>query len=120
MMVKRREEQAGVLVQAVQNHNPDVIIVDEIGTAKVLYIVQHLLQHVLARSHLLLYRTPCTGHDRGRIGTVPGAACCYAVEADFYGMLLMFAGEIAAARTVCELGMLLMGTAHGSSLSTLL
>jgi stage III sporulation protein SpoIIIAA len=35
MMVRRREEQAGVLVQAVQNHNPDVIIVDEIGTKAV-------------------------------------------------------------------------------------
>jgi stage III sporulation protein SpoIIIAA len=35
MMVRRREGQADVLVQAVQNHNPDVIIVDEIGTAKV-------------------------------------------------------------------------------------
>jgi nucleoside-triphosphatase THEP1 len=32
MMVRRHEEQVGVLVQAVQNHNPDVIIVDEIGT----------------------------------------------------------------------------------------
>jgi stage III sporulation protein SpoIIIAA len=35
MMVRRREEQAAILVQAVQNHNPDVIIVDEIGTAQV-------------------------------------------------------------------------------------
>lgn len=34
-MVPSREEQADILVQAVQNHNPDVIIVDEIGTSKV-------------------------------------------------------------------------------------
>jgi stage III sporulation protein SpoIIIAA len=62
MMVRRREEQADVLVQAVQNHNPDVIIVDEIGTSK----------------------------------------------------------EVAAARTICERGVLLIGTAHGISLSSLL
>jgi hypothetical protein len=35
LMVPRREQQADILVQAVQNHNPDVIIVDEIGTTKV-------------------------------------------------------------------------------------
>jgi stage III sporulation protein SpoIIIAA len=35
MMVASREQQAEVLVQAVQNHNPDVIIVDEIGTKAV-------------------------------------------------------------------------------------
>ena len=35
MMVPRRVDQAAVLVEAVQNHNPDVIIVDEIGTPKV-------------------------------------------------------------------------------------
>jgi stage III sporulation protein SpoIIIAA len=34
-MVPRREQQADILVQAVQNHNPDVIIVDEIGTKQV-------------------------------------------------------------------------------------
>eukprot|EP00878_Enallax_costatus_P005606 GHUV01005879.1.p1 GENE.GHUV01005879.1~~GHUV01005879.1.p1 ORF type:complete len:850 (+),score=282.70 GHUV01005879.1:452-3001(+) len=34
MMVPHREQQAEVLVQAVQNHTPDVIIVDEIGTEK--------------------------------------------------------------------------------------
>ncbi|WIA32455.1 hypothetical protein OEZ86_003276 [Tetradesmus obliquus] len=62
MMVARREEQAGVLVEAVQNHNPDVVVVDEIGTAK----------------------------------------------------------EVAAARTICERGVLLVGTAHGSSLAGLL
>ncbi|WIA12322.1 hypothetical protein OEZ85_012377 [Tetradesmus obliquus] len=62
MMVARREEQAGVLVQAVQNHNPDVVVVDEIGTAK----------------------------------------------------------EVAAARTICERSVLLVGTAHGSSLAGLL
>jgi stage III sporulation protein SpoIIIAA len=38
MMVRRREEQAGVLVQAVQNHNPDVIIVDKIGTKAVSFL----------------------------------------------------------------------------------
>jgi hypothetical protein len=35
MMVPSRQHQAEVLVQAVQNHNPDVIIVDEIGTKAV-------------------------------------------------------------------------------------
>jgi len=35
IMVPRREQQADILVQAVQNHNPDVIIVDEIGTKQV-------------------------------------------------------------------------------------
>ena len=35
MMVRRREDQAGVLVEAVQNHSPEVIIVDEIGTSQV-------------------------------------------------------------------------------------
>eukprot|EP00878_Enallax_costatus_P035275 GHUV01039290.1.p2 GENE.GHUV01039290.1~~GHUV01039290.1.p2 ORF type:complete len:147 (+),score=23.01 GHUV01039290.1:707-1147(+) len=35
MMVRRREDQADVLIEAVQNHTPDVIIVDEIGTKKV-------------------------------------------------------------------------------------
>jgi stage III sporulation protein SpoIIIAA len=34
-MVPCREQQAEMLVQAVQNHNPDVIIVDEIGTKQV-------------------------------------------------------------------------------------
>jgi stage III sporulation protein SpoIIIAA len=34
-MVPSRDDQADILVQAVQNHNPDVIIVDEIGTSKV-------------------------------------------------------------------------------------
>jgi stage III sporulation protein SpoIIIAA len=34
-MVPRRDQQADILVQAVQNHNPDVIIVDEIGTKQV-------------------------------------------------------------------------------------
>jgi len=35
MMVPRREQQAEILVQAVQNHNPQVLIVDEIGTKEV-------------------------------------------------------------------------------------
>lgn len=35
MMVPHRDRQAEVLVQAVQNHNPDVIIVDDIGNSKV-------------------------------------------------------------------------------------
>lgn len=35
LMVPSRERQADILVQAVQNHNPHVLIVDEIGTAKV-------------------------------------------------------------------------------------
>ena len=35
MMVRRREQQAEVLVEAVQNHSPEVIIVDEIGTKEV-------------------------------------------------------------------------------------
>lgn len=35
MMVPRREHQAKLLVQAVQNHNPQVLIVDEIGTKEV-------------------------------------------------------------------------------------
>jgi stage III sporulation protein SpoIIIAA len=35
MMVPRREQQAQLLVQAVQNHTPQVIIVDEIGTKQV-------------------------------------------------------------------------------------
>lgn len=35
MMVPRREQQAQLLVQAVQNHTPQVIIVDEIGTKEV-------------------------------------------------------------------------------------
>ena len=35
LMVPHREQQAEILVQAVQNHNPDVIIVDEIGTKQV-------------------------------------------------------------------------------------
>lgn len=35
MMVSHRNQQADILVQAVQNHTPDVIIVDEIGTAQV-------------------------------------------------------------------------------------
>ena len=35
MMVSSREEQAHVLVEAVQNHSPQVIIVDEIGTRRV-------------------------------------------------------------------------------------
>lgn len=34
-MVPHREQQADILVQAVQNHNPDVIIVDELGTWQV-------------------------------------------------------------------------------------
>src|SRR5690242_5241059 len=38
LMVPRREQQADILLQAVQNHNPDVIIVDEIGTWKVGHI----------------------------------------------------------------------------------
>jgi stage III sporulation protein SpoIIIAA len=35
MMVRRRDDQAEVLVEAVQNHSPDVVIVDEIGTSQV-------------------------------------------------------------------------------------
>jgi stage III sporulation protein SpoIIIAA len=35
MMVRRREEQAQVMVEAVQNHSPEVVIVDEIGTKAV-------------------------------------------------------------------------------------
>lgn len=35
MMVPRRDRQAEILVQAVQNHNPQVLIVDEIGTKEV-------------------------------------------------------------------------------------
>lgn len=35
LMVPSREQQADILVQAVQNHTPDVVIVDEIGTRKV-------------------------------------------------------------------------------------
>jgi stage III sporulation protein SpoIIIAA len=35
MMVASRAQQAGVLVQAVQNHNPNVIIVDKVGTKAV-------------------------------------------------------------------------------------
>jgi stage III sporulation protein SpoIIIAA len=35
MMVSCREEQASVLVEAVQNHSPQVVIVDEIGTRRV-------------------------------------------------------------------------------------
>jgi stage III sporulation protein SpoIIIAA len=34
-MVPSRDQQAEILVQAVQNHTPDVIIVDEIGTRQV-------------------------------------------------------------------------------------
>jgi hypothetical protein len=48
-MVPRREQQADILVQAVQNHNPDVIIVDEIGTKQVrgLGASAHLASHSL-------------------------------------------------------------------------
>lgn len=35
MMVPQRDRQAEILVQAVQNHNPQVLIVDEIGTKEV-------------------------------------------------------------------------------------
>jgi stage III sporulation protein SpoIIIAA len=52
-MVPRREEQADILVQAVQNHNPDVIIVDEIGTWQVrLAIVRRAADFALV---LVLY-----------------------------------------------------------------
>eukprot|EP00878_Enallax_costatus_P014210 GHUV01014864.1.p1 GENE.GHUV01014864.1~~GHUV01014864.1.p1 ORF type:complete len:289 (+),score=92.10 GHUV01014864.1:70-867(+) len=62
MMVPRRNQQAAVLVEAVQNHGPDVIIVDEIGTRQ----------------------------------------------------------EVEAARTIAQRGVLLIGTAHGATLSNLL
>lgn len=47
LMVPRREQQAAILVQAVQNHNPDVIIVDEIGTRQVTMALSYALKHVL-------------------------------------------------------------------------
>eukprot|EP00775_Hariotina_reticulata_P005541 gene5541-5777_t len=62
MMVPHREQQAQVLVEAIQNHAPDCIIVDEIGTRQ----------------------------------------------------------EVAAARTIAQRGVLLVGTAHGIWLSDLL
>lgn len=34
MQVKTRTEQHSVLIEAVQNHNPQVIVIDEIGTAE--------------------------------------------------------------------------------------
>jgi stage III sporulation protein SpoIIIAA len=34
MQVKKKAEQHDVLLEAVQNHNPNVIIIDEIGTAQ--------------------------------------------------------------------------------------
>jgi stage III sporulation protein SpoIIIAA len=46
MMVPHRSRQADVLIQAVQNHAPDVIIVDEIGNSK----VQHMKQGRLTGS----------------------------------------------------------------------
>jgi stage III sporulation protein SpoIIIAA len=33
MMVPSRQEQHAVLIEAVQNHMPDVLVVDEIGSA---------------------------------------------------------------------------------------
>ena len=62
MMVPERDRQHEVMREAVQNHNPDVIIIDEIGDLR----------------------------------------------------------EVAAAKTIAQRGVVLVGTAHGTSLETLL
>lgn len=75
MMVARREEQAGVLVQAVQNHNPDVVVVDEIGTAKVRRMRLHRLLCVWFYKYGLLYLGSVT-HDAAPPTWLLSNCCC--------------------------------------------
>jgi hypothetical protein len=68
-MVPRRDQQADILVQAVQNHNPDVIIVDEIGTKQVRRGTERLMLMLMTaanasqRSRLMLMPMPTPAAD---------------------------------------------------------
>jgi hypothetical protein len=58
MQVKTRAEQHGVLIEAVQNHNPQVIVIDEIGTAEGQCWYPHLL-FLLIYKHEQSHKEEC-------------------------------------------------------------
>jgi hypothetical protein len=64
MMVPSKQQQAQVLLEAVANHAPDVVIIDEIGTREVgaRYLLPRYLPNQDAVVRLAVYDTAWTWH----------------------------------------------------------
>jgi stage III sporulation protein SpoIIIAA len=85
------------MLEAVQNHTPHVVVVDEIGTAKVRGTSQSAASHA-----------PADRQTGVPTDTISAIAACFCTQ------------EVAAARSIAHRGVSLIASAHGTDVASLL